>query len=139
LSAALNTPSWQDTILGGALAGLAALNDPRAVDLALKYAAPGNRTSLRIAAIQALAQSAKGNDRAFQALAAALKDRSLELVFNTIQALAAIGDPRAIPLLEELAAHPPAGVPSGPFKQIIEDTITRIKNPGKSPEEEKKN
>ncbi|HKQ06497.1 MAG TPA: M1 family aminopeptidase [Blastocatellia bacterium] len=139
LSAALNTPSWQDTILGGALSGLAALNDPRAVDLALKYAAPGNRTSLRVAAIQALAHSAKGNDRAFQAVAAALKDRSLEVSFNAVQALAALGDPRAIPLLEDLSAHPPAGVPSGAVKEVVQDAIKRIKNLGKSPEEEKKN
>src|SRR5205085_754463 len=43
LTAALQTPSWQDTILAGALSGLAALNDPRAIDIALKYGAPGHR------------------------------------------------------------------------------------------------
>jgi aminopeptidase N len=139
LTAALQTPSWQDTILAGALSGLAMLNDPRAIDLALKYAAPGNRSSVRAAALQALAHAAKSNERAFQALAAGLKDRSLEVVFNTIEALSNLGDPRAIPLLEELAKHPPAGVPSGAFTQIINETINRIKNPGKTDEGEKKN
>jgi len=138
LSATLQVPSWQDTILGGALSGLASLNDPRAVDISLKYAAPGNRTSLRVAAIQALGH-AKGNDRAFQALAAGLKDRSLELVFNAIQAIAALGDSRAIPLLEELSTHPPAGVPSSTVKEVVQDAINRIKNPGKHPEDEKDN
>jgi aminopeptidase N len=139
LTAAMQTPSWQDTILAGVLSGLAALNDPRAIDIALKYAAPGNRSSVRGAALQALARAAKGNERAFQALSAGLKDRSLEVVFNTIEALSNLGDPRAIPLLEELANHPPAGVPSGAFKQIINETINRIKNPGKGAEGEKKN
>jgi aminopeptidase N len=139
LTAALETPSWQDTILAGALGGLAALNDARALDLALRYATPGHRPSVRVAAIQALAHAAKGNDRAFQALAAALKDRSLELVFNTIEALSALGDPRAIPLLEELMNKPPAGVPSGAFKQVVNEAITHIKNPGKADEGDKKN
>jgi aminopeptidase N len=139
LTAAMQTPSWQDTILAGALAGLASLNDPRAIDIALKYAAPGNRSSVRGAALQALAHAAKGNERAFQALAAGLKDRSLEVIFNTIEAFSNLGDPRAIPLLEELANKPPAGIPSGAFKQVINETINRIKNPSKTGEGEKKN
>ena len=139
LAAALRTPSWQDTILAGALGGMASLNDPRAIDTALKYAAPGNRSSVRSAAMQALAHAAKGNERAFQALAAGLKDRSLEVVFNTIEAFSTLGDPRAIPLLEDLASHPPAGVPSGAFNQVINETINHIKNPSKTEDDEKKN
>jgi len=139
LTAALQTPSWQDTILAGGLGGLAALNDPRALDIALKYATPGNRPSVRVAAIQALAHAAKGNDRAFQALAAALKDRSLEVVFNTIEAFSTLGDPRAIPMLEELLNKPPAGVPSSALKQVIDEAINHIKNPPKTDEGEKKN
>jgi aminopeptidase N len=137
LMSALQAPSWQDTILAGVLGGLAALNDPRAIDIAMKYAAPNNRPSVRSAALQALAHSAKTNDKAFQALAAGLKDRSLEVVFNTIGALSALGDPRAIPLLEELASHPPNGIPSGAFNQIINEAINRIKHPSKTEEEEK--
>jgi aminopeptidase N len=139
LTALLRVPSWQDTILAGALGGLATLNDPRALDIALTYAAPGRRVSVRSAAIQALAHAAKGNERAFQALAAGLKDRSLEVIFNTIEAFSTLGDPRAIPLLEELANKPPAGIPSGAFQQIINETINHIKNPGKTDEGEKKN
>ncbi|MFL6214345.1 MAG: M1 family aminopeptidase [Blastocatellia bacterium] len=138
LMLALQMPSWQDTILAGALGGLAVLNDPRAINMALKYTAPGNRSSVRGAAIQALARAAKGNDRAFQALASGLKDRSLEVVFNTIEAFSILGDPRAIPLLEELASHPPTGIPSGALNQVINETINHIKNPGKADEDEKK-
>ncbi len=138
LTAALQTPSWQDTILAGALGGLAALKDPRAIDTALKYAAPGNRPSVRGAAIQALALAAKDNPRAFQALAAGLKDRSLEVVFNTIEAFSTLGDARAIPLLEELASHPPNGIPSGALNQVINEVISHIKNPNKAGEDEKK-
>src|SRR5262249_17877904 len=50
----LGQESWNDTIRGGAMAGLAALKDPRALEVALKYAAPGNRTSLRAAAFTVL-------------------------------------------------------------------------------------
>jgi aminopeptidase N len=137
LMSALQAPSWQDTILAGALGGLASLNDPRAIDIALKYNAPGNRPSVRGAAIQALAHAAKNNDRAFQALAAGLKDRSLEVVFNTIEAFSTLGDPRAIPLLEELASHPPVGIPSGALNQVINEAIQHIKNPDKAEKEEK--
>jgi aminopeptidase N len=139
LAAALQTPSWQDTILAGALGGLALLHDPRAIETALKYAAPGNRASVRGAAIQALAHAAKGNERAFQALAAGLKDRSLEVVFNTIEAFSTLGDPRAIPLLEELVSHPPVGVSSGALHQVINETVNHLKNPGKTDDDEKKN
>lgn len=125
--------------MGGALGGLAALDDPRVIDTALKYAAPGNRPSVRGAAIQALARAGKGNQRAFQVLAAALKDRSLEVVFNAIGAFGNLGDARAIPLLEELSNKPPAGIPSGALVQVVNEAINRIKNSGKNPEGEKKN
>lgn len=139
LAAALKTPSWQDTVLAGALAGLAALGDSRVIDTALKYAAPGNRPSVRAAALAALARAGKGNDRAFQALAAALKDSSIELVFGAIEAFGNLGDPRAIPLLEALSNKPPAGLPSGAVQQIVNETVNKIKNSGKPAEGEKKN
>jgi aminopeptidase N len=139
LNKALKMESWADTILAGALGGLGALKDPRAIELMIQYAAPGNRASVRVAAIQALAEVGKGNERVYQALLAAMQDRSLDVVFNTLQAIGELGDPRAIPVLEGLLNNPPPGVPRGPFRQVVSGVIEKLKNPPKKDEAEKKN
>jgi aminopeptidase N len=132
LDGLLKQESWRETIRGGALAGLAALKDPRALDLALKYAAPGNNQSLRAAAFPLLAAIGKGNDRALALLTEALKDGSPQLMFNAMQSLAAMGDPRAIPALEELLKNLPAGIPEGAARPLINGVIMQLKNSKKS-------
>jgi aminopeptidase N len=134
LAATIQTPSWQSTIQGGALGGLAALKDPRALDAALKYAAPGNPTTLRGAAFQTLAEVGKGNDAVLNMLTSALKEKSLQIRFNALQSLAKLGDKRAIPTLEEFLNAP--DIP--PFARgFITATINQLKNA--KPPEEKKN
>ncbi|MBI3949507.1 MAG: HEAT repeat domain-containing protein [Acidobacteria bacterium] len=124
----LNQDSWQDVIRGGALNALASLKDPRGLDIAFKYAMPGNLTSVRRAALQVLGEVGKGNDRALEALLAALKEsiqnRSFQVGFGAIQALGALGDPRAIPVLEEIVKSP--DLPNF-AKQSINNTINQIK------------
>lgn len=133
LAAAMKLESWQGTIRGGVLAGLAALKDPRSLEAGLKYAAPGNPTNLRTAAFQVLAENGKGNDRALQALLSVLREKSLTIKLNALPALAALGDPRAIPALEEMAKSPDT---PGFAKPMIAATINQIKNAKK--QEEKK-
>ena len=107
------------------------LKDPRSLDAGLKYAAPGNPTSLRFAAFQTLAEAGKGNDRALEVLLSALKEKSLQVRFNALQALAKLGDARAIPALEELQKSP--DVP--PFaRQFVNGAINQIKNQNKAGE-----
>jgi aminopeptidase N len=103
LTTALKLESWQGTIRAGVLGGLADLKDARALAGALKYSTPGNPPNVRSAAFQLLAGIGKANDRAFEALISALKEKSLQTRFNAIEALAKLGDQRAIPALEELA------------------------------------
>ena len=125
LADAMKLESWQGTIRAGVLGGFASLKDPRALDIALKYASPANPANVRAAAFQVLAEVGKGNDRALDALLSALKEKSLNVRFNAVQALGQLGDPRAIPALEEMAKSP--DVP-GFGKQIITGAINQIKN-----------
>ena len=117
--------SWQGTVRAGAVAGLAALKDARAIDIGLKYATPGNPAAVRVAAIDLLTQVGKGNDKAYELFVSALKDPTLQIRFSAVQALGLLGDARAIPALEALAKT--GEMPS--FAQnIIMFTIARIRN-----------
>jgi aminopeptidase N len=130
--------SWQEVIRGGALEGLAALKDPRALDLALQYAAAGNRASVRRAAIPLLGDLGKGDDRAFNTLMAvfseATRNRSMQLGFAGVQALGALGDARAIPALEE--AMKSGNLPSF-AKQALNGAINRIRKANEAGGEKK--
>lgn len=130
LLAASKMDSWQNTIRAGALSGLVALQDPRSVDIALQYAASGNSTEVRLQAMTLLGAIGKGNPKAFEILIAALKEdsSSLQLKYSVLNAITAIGDVRAIPVLEEALKEP--GLP--PFViSFISNTINQLKNPAK--------
>jgi aminopeptidase N len=130
---ALKLESWQETIRAGVLGGLAALKDSRALAIGLKYAARNNPAALRIAAFELIAETGKGDNRAFETLVAATREKSPQIRLSAIQALGALGDARAIPLLEETASSPdlPAII-----KKIINAAIDRMKNPAKKEEHE---
>jgi aminopeptidase N len=122
--------SWQNTIRAGALAGLAALRDARSMEIALQYAAAGNATEVRLQAMALLGAIGRGNPKAFELLIAALKEdsSSLQLRYSIMNAITAIGDARAIPVLEEALKEP--GLP--PFAiGFINNTINQLKNPAK--------
>ncbi|HEY6400687.1 MAG TPA: M1 family aminopeptidase, partial [Blastocatellia bacterium] len=123
LSALLKQDSWQDTIRGGALNGIAALKNPSALEIGLKYAAPGNRASLRGTAFQLLATVGKGDERALKTLTDALKDTSPQILFGAVQAIGVLGDPRATPALEEFLKNLPPGIPEGVARQFVGELI----------------
>ena len=133
LADAMKLESWQGTIRAGVLEGFAALRDPRALDVALKYASPANPTNLRAAAFHMLGEVGKGNDRALEALMSALKEKSLSVRFAAVQALGQLGDPRAVPALEELAKS--SDLPAF-ARHVIAGAINQIKK-SKLPEEKK--
>lgn len=130
--------SWQDVIRAGAMDGLAALQDPRALDVAMEYAAPGHRATVRSSAFRLLGAIGKENDRVLDILLKGLKEgirnRSFQLGFGAAQALGALGDRRALPALEEAARTP--GLPSF-ARSIITNAINRIKKAEERPEEKK--
>jgi aminopeptidase N len=128
LNALLKQDSWQDTIKGGALSGIAALKDPSALEIGLKYAAPGNRVGLRGTAFQMLATIGKGDERALKTLTDALKEPSPQIMFSAVQAIAVLGDPRGAPALEELLKNLPPGIPEGIAKQFVGGLIDQLKN-----------
>lgn len=101
LVATLNQDSWQGTIRAGALLGLASLKDPRALEFGFKYAAPGNPTNVRGAAISLLGYAGQGSERAYAMLTEALDEPSIQIRIFAMQGLGEIGDARAIPKLEE--------------------------------------
>ncbi len=129
---ALKLDSWSDTIRAGAMGGLGWLKDPRSFDIALKYAAPGHSPTLRAAAMSILGATGKGKTGVLEILLAGLQDSSVEIKFGALQAMIALGDARAIPVLEEFAKQP--GLP--PFAiQFINGAINQIKkNSGKTGE-----
>jgi aminopeptidase N len=126
LMSALKSESWQNTIQAGVVKGLAALRDTRSFEIALKFAAPGNPTEMRTQAFMLIAETGKGKDQALAVLTAALKEPSLQIKFNAVQALIALGDPRAIPAIEELAKSPGLPAFANPF---ITNAINQLKNP----------
>jgi aminopeptidase N len=140
LSGLLNQDSWQDTIRGGALTGLASLKDPRALEIGLKYARPGNKPGLRGWALLMLGSIGKGNDQVLKLLTDALKEPSASIIFSALQGLGALGDVRAVPAIEDLLAHLPPGVPEAVAKPYLTNLINQLKRakpPEKKPEEKK--
>src|SRR5204863_3874228 len=89
-------PSWRDSIKASALGGLAALGDKRALDLAFRYAATGNRTQVRGAALRLLGVVGKDDSRAFtivsEAIGQALDKSDFGLTGASAEALVALGD-----------------------------------------------
>ena len=124
LTSTMKVDSWQETIRAGALRGIAALKDPRAFDIASHYSGPGHSAAVRAAALQALAESGENKDRAFSTLSTALKDRSLPVRVAAAEALSSLGDPRAVPLLEEAAKSDDL---PGLLKQIFTSAIKQIR------------
>jgi aminopeptidase N len=106
LVAALVRPSWNETIRTGVFSGLGDLGEPRVVDVVTQWlldrtkpmdvrqaAAAGLRT---LAATRRL-EPGEAHARAVDAACAALDDPWEMVVFGALGALAAFGDPRAIP------------------------------------------
>jgi len=123
----VDEPSWHNTIRVSALLGLSELGDKRALEVALKYAAPGDYPQVRIAAAKLLAVAAKGDPRAF-ALASAnleegIKNSNSSLVSASAEALVQIGDPRGVELLERLTKEGP----NAPYARSLSQYLDRLK------------
>lgn len=107
LTRLLDTPSWRDTIKVSAILGLAASGDERATDLALRYAAPGNQSQVRSAAIRLLGDASKNDPRSFPVISdiarAAVDKADFNLITASLEAMANLGDPRGLTLIEELS------------------------------------
>ena len=103
----LDTPSWRDNIRASVLDGLGELRDKRSLDLALRYAAMGNTTQVRSAALRLLGKIGTGEPRAFSVIAEAARKSFESGDFNLAtaagEALVGVGDPKGLSVLEEIS------------------------------------
>ncbi len=136
LAKAIELPSDKDVIRAGALDGMAALKDARALDLALKYGVGPNAENVRAAAVKLALASGKDDqaarDKLLQLLIGGLKSSSLSVKFNALQGINQLGDARALPALEAAAKEGLAGggPAAGFFKQFLTGTIKKLKDAG---------
>ena len=105
LNRLLDVSSWRDQIRASALAGLARLEDKRALETGVRYSASGNFPSVRAAAIRLLGSVGKGDERAFtlvsQALTAAVIRGDFQVAAAAADSLVKLGDPRGIDVFEQ--------------------------------------
>ncbi|MCC6236041.1 MAG: HEAT repeat domain-containing protein [Dehalococcoidia bacterium] len=101
LTKVLGRPAHNDVITAAALGGLAALRDTRAIDTLVEYTQWGRHQSARRAATEALGRLGPFAEepvrlRVRERLEELLDDRSLRVQLAATDALAALGDARAI-------------------------------------------
>jgi aminopeptidase N len=106
LNKLLEAPSWRDSIRASALKGLTALGDRRALDAGLRYAAPGNRAQVRVAAIGLLGATGKNDARVFPLVSSALNHAvatsNSSMRNAAAEALVGLGDQRGVELFDQV-------------------------------------
>ncbi|MSP21456.1 MAG: hypothetical protein EXR66_00255 [Dehalococcoidia bacterium] len=106
----LDRPAHNDVITAAALGGFAALRDPRAIELLLDYTQWGHHQTARRAATEALGRLAPFADeptrlRVRERLEELLDDRALRVQLAAPDALANLGDARAVGALGAAGAR----------------------------------
>ncbi len=94
-----NTESWKGRIKIAGLSGLAELGDKRAFDLAYKTATDKSQMMVvRTSALVAVGETGKGDARAypliFESFKSALDKNDFQNLFNSMQAIIKVSDPR---------------------------------------------
>jgi aminopeptidase N len=114
LGSLLRVTSHRDAVPAGALSGLAALRDRRAVDRILEATAGGRNDQLRLAAVSSLGRAGGAfaddeapdlRDRAYTRLAALLDDGFFRVRGRAIDALGELGDARALAPIDACVAR----------------------------------
>ena len=108
LVAALRVPSWNETIASGAVRGLGALADARAVAPLQDALQPGRPQALRRAAIGALAElgtlAESARTAAADAVSRALDDDDYLFRISACSAAERLEDARVLPVLDRIAS-----------------------------------
>ena len=106
LAEAARTRTWNSIVEGGAIAGLAALADPRAMQLLLEACAPPQPEGLRRAAVTALGRIGtlveEERTRALDALVQYLDDPSYLVAVAAVEAAEALADVRLLAELDRV-------------------------------------
>ena len=128
LTQLIDQPSWRDTIRVSGLSGLTALGDKRALELAIKYAVPPNRSEVRAAGLGLIGAVGKDDPRSLATITAALNagldTQSFQLVGSSANALVSLGDERGLGVFDE--ALKKAG-PASQFKATLTNAQQRLK------------
>jgi aminopeptidase N len=103
----LGLPSWRDNITASALEGFGELRNKRSLDIALRYAAVGNASPVRIAAVRLLGRIGSDDSRPFNVIAEtagkAFASGDYNLATATGDALVSLGDPKGLAVLEQIS------------------------------------
>lgn len=133
LSAHLAVPSWQDTIAGGALRGLAELGDERAVEIVIRSASDERATWLRTAALAAIPRLYATLDRRHASLVdtvvRALDDPLHEMRRVAIATAGKLAERSASASLLRIANDPGEGM----FQRAAADAAAQIENAARAP------
>jgi len=105
LVAATTRASWRDVVCAGALEGLGALRDARAVPLLVAHLRPARALGVRRAAAEALGEFAGAQRDAREALESLLGEDDPYLVPEALRALARARDVAALPAVARCAAR----------------------------------
>jgi aminopeptidase N len=102
----LDQSSWRDNIRASGLAGLAELRDRRSLEIALRYAAVGNASAPRTAALRLLGKIGRDDPRAFDIVAAtagrAFAADNWALATASGDALVSLSNPKGLSILEQI-------------------------------------
>ena len=135
LEAALATPSWQDTIAGGALRGLAELGDDRAIPIVIAACADDRSRFLREAALAAVptlgATLERRSDALVSTLVRALDDPLHDVRRVAITVAGKLADPAARSVLERIANDPDEGF----LRRAAADAVAAIDRAARTPVE----
>ena len=105
LRAAIDRPSWNETIRVGVFDGLAALQDPRAIELVAPGLARHQDILVRCAAARCLTSFYSAPEQAMRALEPWLGDSAFRLQLTLAAHLEQLADHRALKALQRLVAH----------------------------------
>lgn len=103
LTTALSRESWNETIRVGVFDGLAALQDPKAIDAVAPYLARRHNLLTRCGAARCLCALYSAPEQAVRALSPWLGDREFRFRLTLAASLANLGHRLAVPLLQQLA------------------------------------
>jgi aminopeptidase N len=134
----VNVPSWRDNIRASALAGLGELSDKRALEIALRYAVPGNPRLVRAAALRLLGKVGADDPRAFKLIAEtglrAFESNDFTLALATGDALVSLGEPRGLAVLEQIAQNPEISgqlkIRIGEYQELLKKSVAATPNRG---------